>query len=141
MSDVGLTHVALPVRSVTASVEFYRRYAAMEIVHERVDPATGARVAWVSDHTRPFVVVLIESPEVKHPLLPLAHLGVGCRSREEVDRLAAVARAEGRACFGPTDAGYPVGYFALISDPDHHTLEISHGQEVGLTVEKAAVHA
>ena len=33
--------------------------------------------------------------------------------------------------YGPIDAGYPVGYFALISDPDDHTLEVSHGQEVG----------
>jgi hypothetical protein len=76
--------------------------------------------------------------EVKHPLLPLAHLGVGCASREEVDRLAEAARAEGRPCYGPVDHGEPVGYFALISDPDHHTLELSHGQEVGLAVEGAA---
>jgi catechol 2,3-dioxygenase-like lactoylglutathione lyase family enzyme len=135
MSDRGLTHVALPVRSLEASLDFYRRYAAMQVVHERVDPA-GGRVAWVSDRTRPFVVVLIEVPEVKHPLLPLAHLGVGCASREEVDRLAAEARAEGRPCFGPADYGEPVGYFALISDPDDHTLEVSHGQEVGLAVER-----
>lgn len=134
MSDRGLTHVALPVRSLDASLDFYRRYAALEVVHERVD-AAGGRVAWVSDRTRPFVVVLIEVPEVKHPLLPLAHLGVGCASREEVDRLAAAARAEGRPCYGPADHGEPVGYFALISDPDDHTLEVSHGQEIGLAVD------
>ena len=139
MSDRGLTHVALPVRSLDASLDFYRRYAALEVVHERVD-AAGGRVAWVSDGTRPFVVVLIEVPEVKHPLLPLAHLGVGCGSREEVDRLAASARAEGRPCYGPADHCEPVGYFALISDPDDHTLEVSHGQEVGLAVDRAAPH-
>ena len=136
MSDLGLTHVALPVRSLDASLDFYRRYAALEVVHERVD-AAGGRVAWVSDRTRPFVVVLIEVAEVKHPLLPLAHLGVGCASREEVDRLAEAARAEGRPCYGPVDHGEPVGYFALISDPDDHTLEVSHGQEVGLAVAPA----
>jgi catechol 2,3-dioxygenase-like lactoylglutathione lyase family enzyme len=138
VSDVGLTHVALPVRDLPASLAFYKKYAAMDVVHDRVDPTTGSRVVWIGDGTRPFVVVLIESPEVRHPLLPIAHLGVGCRSREEVDRLAAAAQAEGRACYGPIDAGYPVGYFALISDPDQHTLEIAHGQEVGLTVERAA---
>jgi len=137
MSDRGLTHVALPVRSLDASLDFYRRYAALEVVHERVD-AAGGRVAWVSDRTRPFVVVLIEVPEVKYPLLPLAHLGVSCGSREEVDRLVASARAEGRPCYGPTDHGEPVGYFALISDPDDHTLEVSYGQEVGLAVDRAA---
>jgi catechol 2,3-dioxygenase-like lactoylglutathione lyase family enzyme len=138
MSDVGLTHVALPVRDLAASLGFYEKYAGMSVVHDRVDPTTGSRVVWVSDGTRPFVLVLIESAEVRHPLLPIAHLGVGCRSREDVDRLVASARGEGRACYGPIDAGYPVGYFALISDPDDHTLELSHGQEVGLAVEKAA---
>lgn len=134
MSDRGLTHVALPVRSLDESLAFYRRYAALEVVHERKDEQTGDRVAWISDLTRPFVVVLIEVPEVKHPLLPLGHLGVGCASRAEVDRLAEQARGEGRAVYGPIDAPDPVGYFALISDPDDHTLEISFGQEVALAV-------
>lgn len=138
MSDLGLTHVALPVARLDASLAFYRKYAALECVHERTDPATGGRVAWISDRTRPFVVVLIEVAEVKHPLLPLAHLGVGLASRDEVDRRVADARSEGLSCYGPVDAGAPVGYFALISDPDHHTLELSHGQEVGLTVERAS---
>jgi catechol 2,3-dioxygenase-like lactoylglutathione lyase family enzyme len=137
VSDLGLTHVALPVADLDASLAFYRKYAALERVHERTDPATGGRVAWISDRTRPFVVVLIQVGEVKHPLLPLAHLGVGLASREEVDRLTAEARSEGLACYGPIDAGEPVGYFALISDPDHHTLEVSHGQEVGLAVARA----
>jgi catechol 2,3-dioxygenase-like lactoylglutathione lyase family enzyme len=138
VSDLGLTHVALPVRDMARSLAFYQHYAGMQVVHERVDATSGARVAWVSDKTRPFVIVLIEVAEVKHALLPIAHLGVGCASREEVDRLAAEAKAEGRPCFGPADYGYPVGYFALISDPDHHTLEVSHGQEVGLAVERAS---
>jgi catechol 2,3-dioxygenase-like lactoylglutathione lyase family enzyme len=137
MSDRGLTHVALPVRDLARSLAFYRRYARMEVVHERADPVHGSRVAWVSDKTRPFVIVLIEVPEVKHALLPIGHLGVGCASSAEVDRLAADAKAEGRPCFGPVDYGYPVGYFALISDPDDHTLEVSFGQEVGLAVERA----
>jgi len=135
MSDRGLTHVALPVHSLAESLSFYSRYAALEVVHERKDEATGGRIAWLSDRTRPFVVVLIEVPEVKHPLLPIAHLGVGCATRGDVDRLAGQAREEGRAVYGPIDAGDPVGYFALISDPDDHTLEISFGQEVGLAVE------
>jgi catechol 2,3-dioxygenase-like lactoylglutathione lyase family enzyme len=136
--DRGLTHVALPVRDLDASVAFYATYAGMEVVHERKDPAHGTRVAWISDGTRPFVVVLIEVEEVRHPLLPLGHLGVGCASRDEVDRLAEAAHAEGRPVWGPTDSGPPVGYWALIGDPDQHTLELSHGQEVGLTVERAA---
>ena len=39
------------------------------------------------------------------------------------------SRARG---FGP-----PVGYWALIRDPDGHTLEVAYGQELGRAVEGA----
>lgn len=135
MTDQGLTHVALPVREMDRSLAFYEKYAQLQVVHERNDD--GVRVAWISDRTRPFVVVLIEVPEVRNPLLPLAHLGVGVESRERVDELTTAAEADGLTLYGPIDSGYPVGYWALISDPDNHTLEVSYGQEVGLAVETA----
>lgn len=131
MSDIGLTHVALPVTDLAASVAFYARYAAMEIVHQRED------TLWLSDRTRPFVIVLIQAPRVDAPLVPIAHLGVGCASRAEVDRLCELARQEDILIGGPNDSGPPVGYWALLRDPDGHTLELAHGQEVGLTVERA----
>ncbi len=137
MTDLGLTHIALPVIDVEASVAFYSKYARMVVVHRRKDPDSRGEVVWVSDRTRPFVLVLIAVAEVEHPLRPWAHLGVGCASREEVDRLCAQARGEGRLLTEPVDSGYPVGYWALLSDPDGHTLEVSYGQEVGLTVERA----
>lgn len=137
MSDLGLTHIALPVTDVEASIAFYAKYARMKVVHRRKDSETESEVVWVSDRTRPFVVVLIGAERVEHPLLPWAHLGVGCESREEVNLLCEEARGEGRLKMGPTDSGYPVGYWALVSDPDGHTLELSYGQEVGLTVESA----
>ena len=138
MADLGLTHVALPVTDVERSVAFYAKYAGMRVVHRRTDATVGNTVVWLSDGTRPFVIVLIETPEVRSPLVPIAHLGVGCASRAEVERLLGEAQAEGRPTIGPIDAPYPDGYFALISDPDQHTLELSHGQEVGLAVASAA---
>lgn len=137
MSDRGLTHIALPVSNLDKSLEFYAKYADMMVVHSRTSENSGTRVAWISDRTRPFVIVLLEMGKVEYPLRPAAHLGVGCASREEVDRLVAEAQAEGRTVLGPTDSPYPVGYWALISDPDEHTLEVSYGQEVALTVEEA----
>jgi catechol 2,3-dioxygenase-like lactoylglutathione lyase family enzyme len=137
MSDVGLTHIALPVADVEASIVFYSKYARMSVVHRRKDSESDGEVVWVSDRTRAFVVVLIRVERVEHPLAPWAHLGVGCESREEVDRLCGEARVEGRLLTEPTDSGYPVGYWALLRDPDGHTLELSYGQEVGLTVESA----
>ena len=134
MSDLGLTHIALPTSNLEASIAFYAEYARMQVVHRRTDPATGVHVAWLSDRTRPFVIVLIEVNKVDNPLLPLAHLGVGCATRDEIERLCEQARSEGRLRLGPTDSGYPVGYWAFIADPDGHTLEVSFGQEIALTI-------
>jgi catechol 2,3-dioxygenase-like lactoylglutathione lyase family enzyme len=135
-TDVGATHVALTVTDLDASVSFYGRFAAMQVVHQRKDP-NGTRVAWISDLTRPFVLVLIQTDRVAFPLGGFNHIGVGCASREEVDRLAEKARADGCLALGPIDSGYPVGYWAFLRDPDGHQLEISYGQEVGLAVERA----
>jgi catechol 2,3-dioxygenase-like lactoylglutathione lyase family enzyme len=143
--DKGLTHVAFTVGDLDASIAFYRKYASMEVVHQRADSDHGTRVAWISDGTRPFVIVLIESastvpgsgliPKVVSQLLPpFSHLGVACASREDVKLACEQAAAEGVLEMEPRDLGPPVGYFGLIRDPDGHFLEVSYGQEVGLAV-------
>ena len=133
ITDVGLTHVALMVSDLDRSLAFYDRYCAMRPVHQRA--ARGGRVAWISDLTRPFVVVLIEGDLSSEARLgPLGHLGVGCESRARVDELTAIAAAEGCLRLGPIDSPPPVGYWAYLDDPDGHTVELTHGQEVGLTV-------
>jgi catechol 2,3-dioxygenase-like lactoylglutathione lyase family enzyme len=141
VKDLGLTHVALLVRDPAASLAFYSRYARMQVVHRRKDAQTGREVLWLSDRTRPFVIVLIQAERVEGRLEGFAHLGVGCASRAEVDRLCALARDEGRLGLGPLDSGPPVGYWAFLRDPDGNNLEISYGQEVGLTVEGATTPA
>ena len=139
--DRGLTHVALPSADLERSIAFYAAYADMRVVHRRVD-AHGGAVAWLSDLTRPFVIVLIQVAAVEGGLRgACCHLGIGVASRAEVDRRCAQARAEGRPVIGPTDAGYPVGYWAYVADPDGHNLELSFGQEVGFAVESAAAPA
>ncbi len=137
MSDIGLTHVALQVHDIDASVAFYAKYADMEVVHRRSGFRTDDEVVWISDKTRPFVIVLIGAGKPDTVLGPIAHLGVACKSRAEVDRRCEAARADGIEVKGPEDWGDPVGYWAFLHDPDGHVLELSYGQEVGLTVEEA----
>lgn len=133
MVDIGLAHIALPVRSLAASVAFYARFANMQVVHSRLG------VAWISDGTRPFAIVLLESTAETIPLLlPYAHLGVGVASRAEVDRLCQLARDAQCLVREPEDSGRPVGYWALLRDPDGHTLELAYGQAVGRTIETDA---
>ncbi len=138
-ADVGFSHVALAVSDPERSIDFYARYAGMQVVHRRTEPSRET-VVWLSDLTRPFVIVLIETA-VSHRLGGYAHLGVGCAARADVDRLCALAESEGRTVSGPYDSGPPVGYWAIIADPDGHNLELSYGQEVGLTVEHAGERA
>ncbi|MBW4598378.1 MAG: VOC family protein [Calothrix sp. FI2-JRJ7] len=135
MIDIGLTHIALPVSDLEQSIKFYSNYARMQVIHQRIDVETGVAVAWLSDNTRPFVIVLIQKDSVHPVLSPLAHLGVGCESRECMDSLCDKARQEGLLLQEPKDSGYPIGYWAFLRDPDGHTLELSYGQEIGLTVE------
>ncbi len=136
--DAGLTHIALTVADIDRSIAFYGDFAGFEVVHRRTDPVSAHSVAWLSDLTRPFVVVLIEADQPSPPLGGLNHLGVAVNARADVDRLAAKGHEESRKVLGPVDSGYPVGYWAFIEDPDGHNLEVSFGQEVGLTVETHA---
>lgn len=136
MIDIGLTHIALPVADVEQSIRFYSTYAGMQAIHRRTDAETGVAVVWLSDRTRPFVIVLIQTSSVHPVLSPLAHLGVGCKSREFMDALCEKAQQEGVLLQAPKDSGYPIGYWAFLRDPDGHTLELSYGQEIGLTVEQ-----
>jgi catechol 2,3-dioxygenase-like lactoylglutathione lyase family enzyme len=132
-SDLGLTHIALPVADIDRSIEFYATYANMQVIHRRLDAETGVAVVWLSDRTRPFAIVLIQTASVQPILSPIAHLGVGCESRADMDVLCERAQREGVLIQAQTDSGYPIGYWAFLRDPDGHTLELSHGQEIGLS--------
>jgi lactoylglutathione lyase len=150
MSDLGMTHIAFLVRDLAASIAFYERYAAMQVIHRHHghdEPGPGdpdaavppTEVAWMSDLTRPFVIVLIQGDHfgTDTPLGPFGHIGIACASREEVDRRAALAATEGYLRRAQADAGPPVGYWCYLADPDGNTLELSYGQEVAFTVEGA----
>jgi len=39
-----LTHIALPVRDLDATLAFYRKYTTLEIIHEREDPETKLKI-------------------------------------------------------------------------------------------------
>lgn len=136
MTDIGLTHIALPVADVDRSIKFYSTYAGMKVIHHRISAKRDTQVVWLCDYTRPFAIVLIQANSV-HPILsPFAHLGVACQSRQEMNALCDRAKQEGILIEQPQNSGYPVGYWAFLRDPDGHTLELSYGQEIGLTVEK-----
>lgn len=133
--DLGCSHVAVTVSDLDVALGFFQRFADMEVVHRRLGES-GHGVAWVSDLTRPFVIVLIEAP-VTHPLGGWTHIGVGCVSPNDVDQRLAGAAAAGWSVTGPFDDGPPAGYWGIISGPDGHNLELAYGQQVGIAVRNA----
>lgn len=132
MSDRGLTHCALECRNLSTSIDFYAEYGEFQVVHRR------DRVAWISDRTRPFALVLVESDDVR-PIGPFAHLGFACRDRREFDRKVERARAGGILREGPNGDDGPAGTWAFLDDPDGNTFELSVGQSVAVAVEGESV--
>jgi catechol 2,3-dioxygenase-like lactoylglutathione lyase family enzyme len=126
-----LTHLALRVRDVGATVDFYQRYGGLHVVHEREDD--GVRVVWLSEQAEDpsFVIVFIGTGAgLTRPADLGNHLGYDLPSRAAVDEVAARARAEGILLQGPVYAGPIVGYFCMVRDPDGNVIEFSHGQPI-----------
>ena len=76
MTDVGFTHIALSVAKLEASIEFYARYANFEVVHSREG------VVWLSDRTRPFVLVLLDNVRAERVYAPWPDLEHELRARD-----------------------------------------------------------
>ncbi len=126
-----LTHVALFVRDVDRSIDFYGRFAGLHVVHDRVDD--GVRVVWLSeqDQDPEFVIVAIHLPPAEAAVPPhMAHFGFDLPSRAAVVEIAARGRSEGLWVDGPADAGRIVGYLCMLRDPDDNLVEFSHGQPI-----------
>ncbi len=126
-----LTHVARPCADLDRTIDFYRRYCDLQVVHQRADD--GVRVAWIAERAHPeFVLVFIEmSFDDPPPTTAARHLGYDLPSREDVDAVAARAAADGVLAEPPVDAGGVVGYYCMLRDPDGNFVEFSHGQPVG----------
>lgn len=143
-----LTHIALPVRDLQAMLDFYGRYTTMKVIHERFDPETSLRTAWlanerdITEQGARFVIVLIEGSvpravvgdEITEQygfLTSFSHLGLSLDSRQDVDRVAALAEEEGCLVLGPMYRNEVVGYICLVRDPDGNNIEFSVEQVLG----------
>ena len=135
-----MTHLAMHVKDLSACIDFYERYWAMYIAHDR--DTDGHRVVWLAEkgREREFILVLMPGgPGRDQQTNDYSHLGVALESREAVVALAEKARAHGMLVWEPVDEPYPVGYYCEVRDPDGIFVEFSDGQPLGPGSETARV--
>ena len=127
-----LTHVALLVNNVDKTADFYIKYCSLKVVERRVDLNTGYRAIWLGQNLN-FVIVAFEGDKkpVQSIVKPLSHLGFSLSSREEVDKIAEIAKLDGLLNYGPVYIDEDVGYICEILDPDKNSVEFSFGQKLG----------
>ena len=147
---ISLTHLALHVRDLDACIAFYRRYAGLRIVHQRI--SRGKRIVWLAEAEKirgasdreldpdservpaglDFILVLLPGGPGRDQLeCDFSHLGFALPSEAAVDAIAEQARTEGILAWEPKREKYPVGYYCGIRDPDGNFVEFSYGQPLG----------
>jgi catechol 2,3-dioxygenase-like lactoylglutathione lyase family enzyme len=130
----ALTHIAMHVRDLDATIQFYEDLCELGCIHRRGDPSRPGAVAWLAEpgREREFILVLIGGGPLRSVQdRDFSHLGFAVDSREAVDRIAARGRARACLVWEPRDEAYPVGYYCGLRDPDGSTVEFSYGQPLG----------
>jgi catechol 2,3-dioxygenase-like lactoylglutathione lyase family enzyme len=128
-----LTHIALHVRDLDACVRFYVDFCGLETVHERPD-GRGGRIVWLAEPGREerFIFVILPSgPGRDRRPNDFSHIGFACSTRQQVNAVAARARAAGCLVWEPCEEPYPLGYYCGLKDPDGNFVEFSYGQPLG----------
>jgi catechol 2,3-dioxygenase-like lactoylglutathione lyase family enzyme len=129
-----LTHLALHVRDLEATVRFYEDLCELRCIHRRGDPSRPGSVAWLAEagREREFILVFIGGGPNRSPQArDFSHLGFAVSSREAVDQIAARGQASGCLVWAPREEPYPVGYYCGLRDPDGNAVEFSYGQPLG----------
>ncbi len=127
-----LTHLALHVPDLDASIAFYTRFCGMRMFHER--PGKGSRIVWMAEPGKEREFIFVIMPGGMDRSLAendYSHFGFAMASREEVDAVAELARADGCLIWEPRDEPYPVGYYCGVRDPAGNYVEFSYGQPLG----------
>ncbi|MFZ3154298.1 VOC family protein [Pseudomonas sp.] len=127
-----LTHLALHVPDLEACVAFYEQFCAMRVIHQRA--GKGSKIVWMAEPGKEHSFIFVIMPGGKDRQLAVddySHFGFALESREQVDRIAAQARAAGCLVWEPRDESYPVGYYCGLRDPAGNYVEFSFGQPLG----------
>jgi len=138
------THIALRVKDIDATIEWYTSYTDLELLDRRTDD--DGHGAWLGhpDPDSPFILVMAEFFPDRDPFAPAPiaslgvfnHIGIELPTKEAVDEVA--ARAAEAGCLGMPAKWMPdpIGYICMLTDPDGNWVEFSFDQGVYETARK-----
>ena len=104
----------------------------MEIVKEHGEGR--ARVVWLASPGAGdrFVLVLLGGGALREQTPDdMTHYGFGVPTRDDVDRIAAMAKVDGCLHWEPREYAPPTGYLCGVKDPTGYVVEFSYGQPLG----------
>jgi len=136
------THMALRVKDVQATIDWYTEFTPLELLDQREDQdGYGAWLGMPDTAQHPFILVVAQFFEGRDPfapaphavLTPFAHFGIEVPTRDEVDEMAERGRAAGCLGMEPTPMPQPIGYICMLKDPDGNMVEYSWDQGVYTT--------
>ncbi len=129
---IKMTHIALHVKDIQKSLDFYSRYCGLKVVHDRAE--NSKRVLWMGEEgkEKDFILVFIAGGKtVQQNGDDYSHFGFALSSKQEVDEIASRAKKEGILFWETREEPFPVGYYCGVLDPDGKIIEFSFGQPLG----------
>lgn len=133
------THIALRVKDMDATVDWYTEFTPLEVLERREDSqGYGAWLGMSDSADSPFLLVVAQFFEETDPfsfapravLAPFAHLGIELTTKDDVDVMAERGREADCLSMEPTMLPAPIGYVCMLTDPDGNTVEFSWDQGV-----------
>jgi lactoylglutathione lyase len=129
------THIALPCTNIDATIAWYERFTPLRLLDRRED--ADGQGAWLGhpEGDKPFVLVLVsffrDQDKGRQPIMaPFAHIGIEMPSKDDVDAIAEMGKADGSLVWAPQWMPDPIGYICACTDPDGNMIEFSFDQGV-----------
>jgi len=146
-SEARWTHVALRVKDISATIEWYMENTPLSLITRREDESGYS--AWLGHKDNPdspFLLVLSQFFPDKDPfadapntvLGPFAHLGIELPSLESLREAAKKMEAADSLVMPVTEMPPSIGWLFIAKDPDGNTLEFSFDQGVYATFQELA---
>ena len=144
-TEARWTHIALRVKDIDATIDWYTSHTPLELLDRRQDDmGFGAWLGHPDAADRPFLLVVAQFLPETDPfkdapqeiLAPFAHLGIELPNRSDLDAVADRAREEDCLAMPPTEMPAPIGYICMLRDPDGNMVEFSHDQGVYATAKQ-----